>query len=83
MAHAARDTRNRLLPFRARITATDRAGPHRGSGVEDGRKGHDGQGDVGDVIEKGLYIYVPYLLLNQGQRKETNQVGYARHHKDI
>lgn len=59
------------------------AGPHRGSGVEDGRKGHDGQGDVGDVIEKGLYIYVPYLLLNQGQRKETNQVGYARHHKDI
>ena len=25
MAHAARDTRNRLLPFWARITATDRA----------------------------------------------------------
>ena len=59
------------------------AGPHRGSGVEDGRKGHDGQGDVGDVIEKGLDIYVLYLLLNQGQRKNTDQVGHACHHKNI
>ena len=59
------------------------AGDLGAGGVHHGREGHDGEGDIGHIIEEGTQGDVLYLFADERERKDADEVGDHCHDGDI